>query len=251
MAQDSTVLNELVRAKDKIKRKYEELKKGEADVHSLVSQTFKPIIDPLNKISSAAAAAVEIPPINTKVEIPPSHTNENFHFDIQNWLQSSGRDKLYGPKKINNGTIKLGNKEIEFTTSSIIIDKTPYELTSGLLYLIFSKHPKLYTEQDLKTYGEILTQTSAHLNSDGITIKSGGKKYKNVIKKLFSSGGGVSVSLQKHNYIYWNDANELVNRLRLLLASRSAGNTGVSNEILSIFEELYEAGVIKRIPNHV
>lgn len=244
MEHDSTVLNELVRAKENIKRKYSELKKGEADIQSLVSQTFKPIIEPLNKIS------------NVKVETPPpviSHTSDksekNF-FELDNWLQSANRDKIYGPKKFNNDTIKLGSKEVEFTSSSIVIDKTPYQLSQGLLQLIFSKHPKLYNDQDLKTYSEILTQTSAHLNSNGLSIKTGGKKYKNIIQQLFPSGRGLSVSLQKHNYIYWNDANELVNRLKLLLASKSAGNTGVSNEILSIFEELHEAGVTKRIPNY-
>ena len=57
------------------------------------------------------------------------------------------------------------------------------------------------------------------------------------------------MKLQKNNLVYWNDPNELVVRLRLLLASKEAGNTSVSNEILSIFEELLEAGLIKRIPN--
>ncbi len=57
------------------------------------------------------------------------------------------------------------------------------------------------------------------------------------------------MQLQTHNLVYWNDPNELVDRLRLLLASQSAGNTGVSNEILSIFEELYESGITKKIPN--
>lgn len=70
--------------------------------------------------------------------------------------------------------------------------------------------------------------------------------YENIVNKLFPSGGGVK--LQKHNLMYWNDPNELIDRLRLLLAFQAAGNTGVSNEI-SIFEELHEAGIIKRIPN--
>jgi len=52
-----------------------------------------------------------------------------------------------------------------------------------------------------------------------------------------------------HNLVYWNDPNELVDRLRLLLASQSAGNTGVSNEILAIFEEFYESGITKKILN--
>lgn len=57
------------------------------------------------------------------------------------------------------------------------------------------------------------------------------------------------MKLQNKSLVYWNDPNELVERLRLLLASQAAGNTGLSNEMLSIYEEWYEAGLIKRIPN--
>ncbi len=44
---------------------------------------------------------------------------------------------------------------------------------------------------------------------------------------------------------YWNDPNELAERLILLHASKAAGNTNVINEILAIEEELREAGIIK------
>jgi len=80
-------------------------------------------------------------------------------------------------------------------------------------------------------------------------IKKSGSKYKDIIHKLFPSGGRLSMKLQKNNLVYWDNPNELVDRLRLLLASKAAGNTGVFNEIISIFEELLEAGLIKRIPN--
>ena len=43
------------------------------------------------------------------------------------------------------------------------------------------------------------------------------------------------------DYKFWDDPNELVDRLRLLVAERSAGNTGHNNEILAIIEELREA----------
>ena len=43
---------------------------------------------------------------------------------------------------------------------------------------------------------------------------------------------------------YWDDPNELVNRLRLLIAERSAGNNNHDNEIHSIIEELREAKII-------
>ena len=131
----------------------------------------------------------------------------------------------------------------------MIIEDTSYPITQGLGNLIFSKSPKLYTNNDLKTYKSILNQTSAHLTADGSKIKKGGNKYADIIQNLFPSGSGLSVKLQKHNLVYWNDPNELVDRLRLLLASKAAGNTGVSNEIISIFEELREVGLIKRIPN--
>ena len=46
------------------------------------------------------------------------------------------------------------------------------------------------------------------------------------------------------DYIYWDDPNELVDRLRLLMASQAAGNPSHNNEILSIIEELREAKIL-------
>jgi len=40
------------------------------------------------------------------------------------------------------------------------------------------------------------------------------------------------------DYVHWDDPNELVDRLRLLDASRNAGNNAHDNEILSTIEEL-------------
>jgi hypothetical protein len=52
MDEYSSVLNELVKAKENIKRKFNILKNGEANVQSLVAHTLKPIIDPLTEISN-------------------------------------------------------------------------------------------------------------------------------------------------------------------------------------------------------
>jgi len=46
------------------------------------------------------------------------------------------------------------------------------------------------------------------------------------------------------NYVYWDDPNKLVDRLKLLVASKQAGHTGHKNEIVSIIEELREAKII-------
>ncbi len=46
------------------------------------------------------------------------------------------------------------------------------------------------------------------------------------------------------NYVYWDDPNELVDRLRLLISERSAGNYNHENEIHSLIEELREGNYI-------
>jgi hypothetical protein len=259
MTSEGVLIAELAEAKENIRRKYSALKHGEADARAIVAQTLKPIIDPLEKISSNGKTDYkedeeeEEEDEEQNVENETEFSNNPISVDIESWFRSQAKDRTYGPRKLSNGTIKLGDKEIKFIGNTLVIGGITRLLTPGLVSLLFSKHPYRYTAQELVTYKSILVQTSAHLTIDGTKIKTGGDKYKNIITKLFASGGGgLSVRLQKHNsLVYWNDPNELVDRLRLLLATRSAGNTGVSNEILSIYEELHEAGIIRRIPDDV
>ena len=46
------------------------------------------------------------------------------------------------------------------------------------------------------------------------------------------------------DYVHWDDPNELVDRLRLLMAEIQAENPSHGNEIQSIIEELREAEII-------
>ena len=50
--------------------------------------------------------------------------------------------------------------------------------------------------------------------------------------------------IHQMDYVYWDDPNELVDRLRLLIAEQGAGNMSHTNEIHAIVEELKEAGYI-------
>jgi len=243
MSSNNKVLGELIKAKENIKRKYTALKHGKADINSLVTETLKPIINPLNEIQKSTLKPLPVQ------NIEENNTENSRVFKINELLDSYSIDKTYGPKLQSNGYAYLGKKEIKLNGNTLIIEDTSYPLTQGLISLIISKTPKIYTTDDLNTYKRILIQTSAHLTSDGKKIKKGGNKFTDIIKPLFPSGSGLSVKLQNKSLVYWNDPNELVERLRLLLASQAAGNTGLSNEILSIYEELYEAGLIKRIPN--
>jgi hypothetical protein len=276
MYEYSSVLNEIVKAKENIKRKLFALKNGEANVESLVAHTLKPLIEPLTEISKKNNNLDINPSLQKKTYKKEDQTydtvnnipDENQTYDsakdnivpdeeqfiklnISNWFDSSNLDRIYGPKQFFND-IKLGVKDVKFNGNTIIIEDNSYWLTPGLEQLIFSKNPTLYNDFDFQIYKQILSQTSAHLTTDGSRIKKGGTKYEHIITKLFSSGGGMKyggLKLQKNNFVYWDNPNELVDRLRLLLSSQAAGNTSLSNEILSIFEELYEAGIIKRIPN--
>ncbi|KAE9521330.1 hypothetical protein AGLY_018273, partial [Aphis glycines] len=207
MSANDEVLGEFIKAKENIKRKYTALKNEKAEIHSLISETLNPIIEPLkeikrNKPSTFQRAELIVYEVNNKdIENNTENYSQNSQvFEIDDLLDSSNRDKTYGPKIQLNGAIYLGKKEIKVVDNTLTIEDTSYPLTPGLYIL---------------------------------------------------SGSGLSIQLQKHNLVYWNDPNELVCRLRLLLASKAAGNTGVSNEILLIFEELQEAGLIKRIPNYI
>lgn len=171
---------------------------------------------------------------------------------VEAWLVYHDGDKAYAPKK-HGDIMKFGDKIVQFNykTAQLIIENNKYQLTPGLIQLIFSKRPNAYGKNDLDVYRDILVHTSAHLTTNKLKIKkTNGYKYKEVISKLFVEGRGLELSLNtSNNYKYWNNADELCDRLRLLLASQAAGNNAHGNEIISIYEELYEAGIIKKIPN--
>jgi len=120
-------------------------------------------------------------------------------------------------------------------------------------------NPDLYvfTQEDLDNYALILKVTNSHrINYSQLErVKSNkGRKYKNIIAPIVAreshivepmdtvnkSGRGIEVINNKPSVIYFDDPNELVERLKILIASRNAGNTGHANEINAIIEELYE-----------
>lgn len=188
--------------------------------------------------------------------------------------RNSKNDHVYGVYVSENGTM-LGNKQFDVDTDdTIIIDGTRYAGTPGLYELIFKRIPDdtLYTETDKQKYRSILLTTNAHRRNHSALLPilgNKGYKYKHVIAPLVSletngskqSGAGLpravtitnnaidlpraaTVTNNTIDYIHWNDPNELVERLQLLDASRQAGNNAHDNEILSILEELREAGII-------
>jgi hypothetical protein len=168
-------------------------------------------------------------------------------------------DDVYGVYFAEDGT-KLGDKKFDIDRDdSIIIDKVRYTGTPGLYELIFKKIPDeiVYTEDDKQQYKNILLATNAYrrdYNASNPIRGNRGYKYRNVIGPLVSTykhgkGAGMipfamRLTDNKIDYVHWDDPNELVDRLRLLDASHRAGNDAHGNEMLSIVEELREAGLI-------
>lgn len=196
---------------------------------------------------------------------------------LQLYLNDESRlDRVYGPRKDENDMWFLGKTQIFFRGKSIEVNNTKYPLTQGLYELLFFKDPLQHTQNDLAVYKKILEKTSVHRRKQtpsGKIKASNSKKYKNIIKELFpiassssvtenlqtprkinlrkssktmqyKGGGLMKLNLNKPNYVYWDDPNELVERLRLLMSSSLAGHSNHNNEIMSIIEELKEANII-------
>lgn len=170
------------------------------------------------------------------------------------FLNPSIFDSTFGVRlDIKNDRCEIGNKRIEFDAEDFIrVGDEVYHGSRGLFELLFMKEPdeSVITINDKRKYKEILQISSAHkqeFNPNGRIASSGGMKYKNIIKPLFESiGRGIlPVTDNKIDYIHWNDPNELVDRLALLIASERAGNNSHRSEIASIEEELREGDYIK------
>ncbi|XP_072761210.1 uncharacterized protein [Anoplolepis gracilipes] len=182
---------------------------------------------------------------------------QKYILTVMNQDKDKAMDYVYGIKFSNDG-IMLGDKHFDVDKNdNIIINEVKYTGTPGLYELIFKKIPddEIYTEDDLLKYKSILLATNAHKRGNKAhnpVLGTKGYKYKNVIAPLLSSrkaGKGIlpramTLNDNKIDYVHWNDPNELVDRLRLLDASRRAGNNAHDNEIMSIIEELREDGLI-------
>lgn len=182
-------------------------------------------------------------------------------------------DFRYGIRVMPDGNLAIGDStdiQLFVNSNDISINGNVYEGTPGLLQLLYLKSPQDYTESDLKNYKNILVSTNAH--KKGYSEERGlsgnrSEKYLKIISKLFRPQYLSSVTkssspvLRKTTlrsfkrgtglmeegapvYEYWNNANELVDRLRKLLSSSYAGHEGHRNEIESIIEELREENII-------
>ena len=99
--------------------------------------------------------------------------------------------------------------------------------------------------------GDELSQFQKELDRSGLlfrerSMSSSGSFLRGPNSYLGSGFGDAKLRVEKkpYRYMYWNDPNELIERLCFLHASKRAGNTSHGNEIRAIEEELREANII-------
>lgn len=167
-------------------------------------------------------------------------------------------DKVFG-LRYNKDTdqFHIGSEYAKVEKNDLQVKGEWYPGTVGLYELLVLQRPENFTKQDLRNYLSILETTNAHKrNYDALSQIAGNRSYKylNIIKKhitdqnkMSTHGQGMTLSVlnkKKSELVYWDDPNELVDRLRLLYASQAAGHNNHQNEINSIVEELRESNLI-------
>lgn len=192
------------------------------------------------------------------------------------WFEKNNIDKANGVKYSQSlDKWKLGNSTMNIKGDDLIINKTQYPGTKGLYELIFMLNPRneVISEEDVDNYHKIIQSTNLYRRNNTPSGQINGnksRKYKEFVKAVFSKpksienksktnpsssstfltniGKGLllGVTNNKIDYRYFNDPNELVERLQLLKAAQMAGNNSVQiqNEIVAIEEELIEMQLI-------
>ena len=185
-------------------------------------------------------------------------------------------DRLFSPRPsaAGDGTWMLGNEVIKFLDSGDIqVGRGVFTGTPALYHFLFMKMmPDDYTDEDVTAYIRILLLSSVHYKGYDTAqprAHTNTNKYKNVISPMFRRAAELSrsgiaspststrtsriegqgyklVTDQTKDYVYYSSPNDLVDRLRLLVAAEQAGNKLAHhhNEIESILQELREIGII-------
>jgi len=261
------VKTELVRMTDAVRQKFRNLKEESDSMQQYFEHSAKPLVAPLKQqlVDSVKEIKKEpsdsIPTI-TKVEVNDVDIQTDPGVDVSTQtepglvlsylqrLSSFGKEKLdpvYGVRPDGSGGTMIGNSKVTFTTGHVYVQEKSYNATPGLMELLFMQVPKtnLIEKDDLQSYKEILLLTNAHrqhFSADKPINANKGKKYTSVISVLFKpdkSGSGLMDQIST-----FNNVNEIVDRLRILILSMSAGHSGHDKEIEYLKDILRQNGVI-------
>ena len=291
------VVNEYLTLIKKIQQEKMNEKAGDLTRAENLKKVFDPVVKSTEK--STTAITNELTPLREEMR----NLNENLVVEmgkkekrkrddtrvypenvLQHYLHKSDKtklDKYFGIQEID-GYYMMGDKEVTVDRySNIHIEGITYKATAGLWALVMEGIPndKEYTEEDFKTYTNIVRQTNILLiPPQNATARS---RYKSTYKWRYiltsiRNWGYQQLQLQEHSshdpheehelstlslptisdnenqsgdgiQFLPSDIKGLTTKLHLLLAEFAAGNkTSTRNEIVFILDELLKRKKISR-----
>jgi len=140
----------------------------------------------------------------------------------------------------------IGNSELTFESDDIYVDGVKkFKTTKGLMELLIKSNPQEYSEEDKNNYLLLIKHSKAYLqdptDSNSKPLSSAAYKWKNIVGPWYNrekKGSGI--------FFLPSDPNALFEKLALLIGSKSAGNTGVYNEMYAILDELLRQKIITK-----
>lgn len=266
---NENTIESIINAKQSIRKKLFELKRGIDESNNFLRTHMSPIVAPLEVLVEKKKQKNDEENINLSRH---DNTLNDSLISSTNSERPEEYDQIFGIRLDADGKYMMGDKTviIDVDKETIKVGKLKKcRFTSGLQELLFKSRPRVgyFDRNDLKMYKCFLLHTRCHRNSKGALKANPGFKYKFIVGPLFKQEGQditklydrllettqtgegissplVSLTNKTKEYIYFDDPNELIQRLSYLHASKQAGNTGVNNEIISIEEELREIGII-------
>ena len=222
---------------------FKPITEAQKETAKTITEELKPIKEGIEKIPGAITFPA-FPSIDVSEEdifkFGPVATNA-----LRKFLRKGELDQTFGIRD-EDGKFYIGDKQVVIEDNNIIVGDKESEGTPGLWELIVSQKPneEIIMRRDLENYENLLYKTNSLYNKNDPTQKRPKGYYRgdawNKVKKIWYkekyTGSGV--------VIIPSDPNALLERLDLLLASQDAGHTGVSNELVSICDELKRQEII-------
>ena len=216
---EKNVLHQLVKAREAIKRKYRILKFGKDNAEKILSETFKPIVDRLEKHAQKNKATEQSRVEHKTLEQNSIKQNESSDSELADTIQNTHEasfetagshteddsglyaktlklnqpqylDKINGVRNVNNKFF-IGILPITFYSNKIKVNGVAYPKTTGLLELLIAKQPNKIniSSDDLKNYRKILKLSSAQkkqYNKDEKIRIHNSNKFNNIIAPMFN-----------------------------------------------------------------
>ncbi|KYM93399.1 hypothetical protein ALC62_16001 [Cyphomyrmex costatus] len=238
----------IAKTRASIRKKHRALKTGIMESENALEKRFKPIVEPLRQIVDITVKQPNFRANQLVANFASREKGKRKHSDNDNDDNDVNDDAIARKSKQNRSPLKEQssnvmsqsiNSQLHFPA---VQDEDVFETSNNAdPSLETSVREVLRTPQGRdRLISQLGPLGHIYINA----LLSGDKR--NEIDNVYGLGVPTTMRVtdNKVDYVHWDDPNELVDRLQLLDASRSAGNNAHDNEILSIIDELRESGFI-------